>query len=72
MSPDAIFALVRALIALGAVYICWWALIALRFDRIVREPGSIQAKLLHLVLAVVLGRQFAGFLIDYLNWTVFR
>lgn len=72
MSPDSFIALLRALVALAAVYICWWALTALRFDRFVREPGSLQAKLLHLVLAVILGRQFAGFLIDYLEWTVFR
>jgi len=72
MQPETLMALIRALIAVGAVYVCWTALTALRFDKFVREPGSMQAKLLHLVLAVVLGRQFAGFLIDYLEWTAFR
>lgn len=64
--------LLRALVALASIYVCWWALQAVRFDRFVRQPGSRQAKLLHLVLAVILGRQFAGFIVDYLEWTVFR
>lgn len=65
------FALVQIVVALASVYLCWWALQALRFDRFVIEPGSRQAKLLHLILAVILGHQFSSFLISYAGWSLF-
>lgn len=62
--------LAKAAISLGSIYISWWALQALRFDRFVAVPGSRQAKLLHLLLAVIVGRQFSAFLFDYIGWTL--
>ena len=72
MDADNGLALLRAFVALASIYACWWALQALRFDRFVREPGSRQAKLLHLILAVLLGHTVSAFVIDYLGWTVLR
>jgi uncharacterized integral membrane protein (TIGR02327 family) len=64
------YALIRMFVALISIYICWWALQGLRFDRFVSEPGSRQAKLLHLVLAVILGSHFSAFLLDYFTWSL--
>jgi uncharacterized integral membrane protein (TIGR02327 family) len=61
---------VQMFVALISIYLCWWALQGLRFDRFVREPGSPQAKLLHLVLAVILGHQFSNFLLAYFTWSL--
>jgi uncharacterized integral membrane protein (TIGR02327 family) len=61
---------VRIFVALTSIYICWWALQGLRFERFVHEPGSPQAKALHLILAVILGYHFSAFLIDYFTWTL--
>lgn len=58
-------------IAIFSIYMCWWALQDLRFDRFVSHPGSRQAKLLHLILAVILGHQFSAFLFSYLGWSLF-
>lgn len=64
------YALLQILVALASIYICWWALQGLRFERFVREPGSRQAKLLHLILAVILGHQFSGFVLAYVGWSL--
>lgn len=68
--PSAVYSLIRMAVALASVYICWWALQGLRFEQFVREPGSIQAKLLHLILAVILGHHFSAFLLAYGGWTL--
>ncbi|WP_274362473.1 DUF1146 domain-containing protein [Paenibacillus thermotolerans] len=56
-------------VMLLSIGICWWALLCLKFERIVSTPGSPQAKLLHLILAVILGRQFGSFLLEYVHIT---
>ena len=63
---------------LGLLYICivlvcialaWWALQAIRFDVFLRSPKSGQAKLLQIMLAVIVGYQFAKFIFDYFQWS---
>lgn len=66
-----IVSLLHIAISLASIYLCWWALQGLKFERFVREPGSPQAKLLHLILAVILGHHFASFLTAYLGWSLF-
>jgi uncharacterized integral membrane protein (TIGR02327 family) len=63
--------LLQILISLASVYVCWWALQGLRFEKIVHEPGSRQAKLLHLIMAVILGHHFSAFLFTYFGWSIF-
>jgi uncharacterized membrane protein YwzB len=36
---------------------------------VIRYPKSPQGRLLHLLLAIVLGHFVAGFLLDYLGWS---
>jgi uncharacterized integral membrane protein (TIGR02327 family) len=71
MNP--LFNLIPIFVALASIALCWWALQGFKFERFVTYPGSPQAKVLHLVLAVILGHQFARFILDYVSWaTVFR
>ncbi|WP_199616817.1 DUF1146 family protein [Paenibacillus alkalitolerans] len=61
------YSIASLLVMLLSIAVCWWALLGLKFERFVREPGSVQAKLLHLIFAVILGHQFGNFLLDYLR-----
>ncbi|MCI3921386.1 DUF1146 domain-containing protein [Paenibacillus sp. TRM 82003] len=65
------YALIQIVVGLASIYLCWWALASLKFERFVSHPGSRQAKLLHLILAVILGHQFASFLFAYVGWSLF-
>lgn len=70
MMADA-WILIRLVVSLACIYAAWWALQELKFEKIVRTPGSPQAKLLHLILAVVLGQPFASFLLSYFSWPIY-
>ncbi|KWX77904.1 DUF1146 family protein [Paenibacillus jilunlii] len=61
--------LVSMIVSLFCVAISWWALQNLKLDLIIRYPKSPQGRLLHLLLAIVLGHFVAGFLLDYLGWS---
>jgi uncharacterized membrane protein YwzB len=38
-------------------------------ELVIRQPKSAQGRLLHLLIAIILGHAVAGFVIDYLSWT---
>ncbi|AIQ71374.1 DUF1146 family protein [Paenibacillus graminis] len=61
--------LVSMIVSLFCVAISWWALQNLKLDLVIRYPKSPQGRLLHLLLAIVLGHFVAGFLLDYLGWS---
>jgi uncharacterized integral membrane protein (TIGR02327 family) len=61
--------LVSMIVSLFCVAISWWALQNLKLDLFIRYPKSPQGRLLHLLLAIVLGHFVAGFLLDYLGWS---
>ncbi|WP_410512638.1 DUF1146 family protein [Paenibacillus sp. BR2-3] len=61
--------LVSMIVSLLCVVLSWWALQNLKLDLVIRYPKSPQGRLLHLLLAIVLGHFVAGFLIDYLSWS---
>ncbi|WP_179088044.1 DUF1146 family protein [Paenibacillus sp. FSL R7-0273] len=61
--------LVSMIVSLLCVVLSWWALQNLKLDLIIRYPKSPQGRLLHLLLAIVLGHFVAGFLLDYLGWS---
>lgn len=61
--------LLSIVISLVCIALAWWALQTLKLDLVIRNPKSPQGKLLHLLLAVVLGRFVAEFLIDYMTWS---
>jgi uncharacterized integral membrane protein (TIGR02327 family) len=61
--------LVSMIVSLFCVAISWWALQNLKLDLVIRYPKSPQGRLLHLLLAIVLGHFVAGFLLDFLGWS---
>ncbi|GGF87339.1 putative membrane protein YwzB [Paenibacillus albidus] len=61
--------LVSMVVSLLCVALSWWALQNLKLDLFIRYPKSPQGRLLHLLLAIVLGHFVAGFLLDYLGWS---
>ncbi|ANA79812.1 hypothetical protein PVOR_31976 [Paenibacillus vortex V453] len=61
--------LLSIVISLICIALAWWALQQVKLDLVVRHPKGPQGKLLHLLLAVVLGRFVAEFLIDYITWS---
>ncbi|MEK4004015.1 DUF1146 family protein [Paenibacillus sp. FSL H3-0333] len=61
--------MISMVISLICVALSWWSLQNLKLDLIIRYPKSPQGRLLHLLLAIVLGHFVAGFLLDYLGWS---
>ncbi|MBW4081702.1 DUF1146 family protein [Paenibacillus sp. S150] len=61
--------LISMVVSLFCIAISWWALQNLKLDLVIRYPKSPQGRLLHLLLAIVLGHFVAGFLLDYLSWS---
>jgi uncharacterized integral membrane protein (TIGR02327 family) len=62
-------ALVNIILSLVSIAFSWWALTNLRLDVFMRQPKSVQAKALMILLSVVLGHGLASFLIDYMGWS---
>jgi uncharacterized integral membrane protein (TIGR02327 family) len=54
--------------ALFFIIVAWWALQALKFEKLVRNPRSPQAKVLQIILSIALGSLIATFFTDYLTW----
>ncbi|MBR2565070.1 MAG: DUF1146 family protein [Paenibacillus sp.] len=61
--------LISMVVSLLCIAISWWALQNLKLDLVIRQPRGAQGRLLHLLLAIILGHAVAGFVIDYLSWT---
>jgi len=61
--------LISMIVSLACIGLSWWALQNLKLDLFIRFPKSPQGKLLHLLLAIILGHFVARFLLDYLNWS---
>lgn len=61
--------LVSIVVSLVCISLAWWALQNLKLDLVIRNPRGAQGRLLHLLLAVVLGHFVADFLNDYIIWS---
>ncbi|WP_405104838.1 DUF1146 family protein [Paenibacillus sp. FSL K6-1217] len=61
--------MISMVVSLICVALSWWALQNLKLELVIRYPKSPQGRLLHLLLAIVLGHFVAGFLLDYLSWS---
>ncbi|MBN2908035.1 DUF1146 domain-containing protein [Polycladomyces sp. WAk] len=62
-------ALINIILSLVSIAFSWWALTNLRLDVFMRQPTSVHAKALMILLSVVLGHGLASFLIDYMGWS---
>lgn len=61
--------LMSIFVHLLSILLCWWALQSFRFDAFLKQPKSAQANMLRIILSVVLGYQFASFVLSYANWS---
>ncbi|MED3623885.1 DUF1146 family protein [Neobacillus thermocopriae] len=62
-------ALVSILMHLVTIAISWWALQALRLDKLLKPNHVFQARLLYVLLAIVIGSLVGNFFLDYLQWS---
>ncbi|MNJ40160.1 DUF1146 family protein [Paenibacillus bouchesdurhonensis] len=61
--------LTAILVSLACIVLSWWALQNLKLDLFIKHPKGPQGKLLQLLLAIVLGRFVAAFILEYLGYT---
>lgn len=57
------------LITVLAIALAGWALQAVRFDVLLKDPKGGKAKMLQILLAIVIGYMLASFILDYLSWS---
>ncbi|MDP5276842.1 DUF1146 family protein [Chengkuizengella axinellae] len=56
-------------IVLFSILLCWRVLQSFRFDVFMKNPNSIEAKLLKVIITIVIGYQLGSFIIDYYDWS---
>jgi uncharacterized integral membrane protein (TIGR02327 family) len=62
-------ALVSILSHLVFIAISWWALQAIRLEKLLRPNHVFQARLLYILLAIFIGSSVSNFFLDYLQWS---
>jgi uncharacterized integral membrane protein (TIGR02327 family) len=62
-------ALLSLLSHLFFIAISWWALQAVRLDKLIRPNHVFQARLLYILLAIVIGSSVSNFFLDYYQWS---
>ncbi|MEJ8302672.1 DUF1146 family protein [Saccharibacillus sacchari] len=68
-SQTGVSGILSMVVSLGCIILAWWALQNLKLDVIIRHPQSPQGKMLHVLLAIVLGHFVANFVLDYVGWS---
>ncbi|MCQ4088128.1 DUF1146 family protein [Saccharibacillus sp. JS10] len=68
-SQTGVSGILSMVLSLGCIFLSWWALQNLKLDVIIRHPQSPQGKMLHVLLAIVLGHFVASFMLDYIGWS---
>ncbi|WML41593.1 DUF1146 family protein [Neobacillus sp. OS1-2] len=62
-------AVVSILSHLVFIAISWWALQAIRLEKLLRPNRVVQARLLYILLAIFIGSSVSNFFLDYLQWS---
>ncbi|MFZ7946790.1 DUF1146 family protein [Neobacillus sp. 19] len=62
-------ALVSIMSHLVFIAISWWALQAIRLDKLLKPNHVMQARLLYILLAIFIGSSVSNFFLDYLQWS---
>jgi uncharacterized integral membrane protein (TIGR02327 family) len=62
-------ALVSIFSHLVFIAISWWALQAVRLEKLIRPNHVFQARLLYILLAIFIGSTVSNFFLDYLQWS---
>ncbi|AZN38560.1 DUF1146 family protein [Paenibacillus albus] len=64
-----IHAMISILVELFSIALAWIVIQELKLDAILKRPRSTQARVLQIMLAIVIGHAFAGFILDYWGWS---
>ena len=62
-------ALVSILSHLVLIAITWYALQAIRLEKLLKTNHVFQARLLYILLAIAIGSSVSNFFLDYLQWS---
>jgi len=62
-------ALLSILSHLVFIMVSWWALQAIRLEKLLKPNHVLQARLLYILLAIFLGSTVSNFFLDYLQWS---
>ncbi|MBE3594974.1 MAG: DUF1146 domain-containing protein [Candidatus Carbobacillus altaicus] len=57
-------------LSLIGIVLSWWALSAVKWDKILNQQDPRKVHILVLFLAILLGSSLALFLLNYIRWTV--
>jgi uncharacterized integral membrane protein (TIGR02327 family) len=63
---DALLSLFSHLVFIA---ISWWALQAVRLDKLIKPNHVFQARLLYILLAIIIGSSVSNFFLDYYQWS---
>jgi uncharacterized integral membrane protein (TIGR02327 family) len=62
-------ALISMIMSLFFIGLSFWALQAIRFEKLLRKNQVAQARLLYLLLATAIGSTVSNFFLDYFIWS---
>lgn len=62
-------ALISIISHLAFIALAWWALQAVRLEKLLKAGHVFQARLLYILLAIVIGSNVSNFFLDYLQWS---
>ncbi|MCM2535752.1 DUF1146 family protein [Neobacillus pocheonensis] len=62
-------ALVSIISHLVFIAVSWWALQAIRLEKLLKPNHVFQARLLYILLAICIGSSVSNFFLDYLQWS---
>ncbi|MFJ5717138.1 DUF1146 family protein [Neobacillus sp. NPDC093127] len=51
------------------IALAWWALQAIRLDKLLKANHVFQGRLLYILLAIFIGSSVSNFFLDYLQWS---
>jgi uncharacterized integral membrane protein (TIGR02327 family) len=66
LGSDALISIIANLLFIG---LSWWALQAIRLDRLLKPNRVIQSRVLYILLSIALGSLVSNFFLDYLLWS---
>ncbi|SFB04050.1 MULTISPECIES: DUF1146 family protein [unclassified Bacillus (in: firmicutes)] len=62
-------ALVSIVVHIAFIALSWWAIQAFNFEKLLRKNHVVQARVLYILLAIVLGSTVSNFFLNYLLWS---
>jgi uncharacterized membrane protein YwzB len=69
MSTYGMTSLLQMVVAIGMIIFCWRIFRNVKFEMIFSIPSPIEARILRLFLAIIIGNGVTQFIFDYMSWT---